>query len=59
MARKLLILGSREPIPDRLLGLDLYMWLTYRTFSLDGQQRLSWPMLYRQFVADPDRASDT
>ena len=31
------------------LGLDLYMWLTYRTFSLDGPKRLSWPMLYRQF----------
>ena len=35
------------------LGLDLYMWLTYRMFSLDGPKRLSWPMLYRQFGADP------
>ena len=40
------------------LGLDLYMWLTYRTFSLDGPLRLSWPMLYRQFGADPSRGSD-
>ncbi len=29
------------------LGLDLYMWLVYRTFSLDAPLRLSWPMLYR------------
>ena len=40
------------------LGLDLYMWLVYRTFSLDAPLRLSWPMLYRQFGADPGRASD-
>ena len=40
------------------LGLDLYMWLTYRTFSLDGPMRLSWPMLYRQFGVDPAKASD-
>ena len=40
------------------LGLDLYMWLTYRTFSLDGPKRLSWPMLCRQFGADPAKASD-
>ena len=40
------------------LGLDLYMWAVYRTFSLDGPKRLSWPMLYRQFGADPAKASD-
>ena len=40
------------------LGLDLYMWLTYRTFNLDAPLRLSWPLLYRQFGVDPDRASD-
>ena len=40
------------------LGLDLYLWLTYRTFSLDGPKRLSWPMLYRQFGVEPDRAKD-
>ena len=40
------------------LGLDLYMCLTYRTFNLDGPKRLSWPMLYRQFEADPSRGSD-
>ena len=40
------------------LGLDLYLWLVYRTFSLDAPKRLSWPMLYRQFGVDPGRASD-
>ena len=40
------------------LGLDLYMWLVYRTFSLDAPKRLSWAMLYRQFGVDPAKASD-
>ena len=40
------------------LGLDLYMWLTYRTFSLDGPKRLSWPMLYQQFGVDPARGGN-
>ena len=41
------------------LGLDLYLWLTYRTFALKDPQRLSWPMLYRQFGADTGKANDT
>ena len=41
------------------LGLDLYLWLTYRTFALKRQLRLSWPLIYRQFGADPARAGDT
>ena len=58
----------RNPIPLDLhtltalkrssLGLDLYLWLTYRTFALKAPLRLSWPMLYRQFGADPAKASD-
>ena len=40
------------------LGLDFYMWAVYRTFSLTRPIRLSWPHLYRQFGADPSRASD-
>ena len=40
------------------LGLDLYVWLVYRTFSLDAPLRLSWAMLYRQFGADPEKARD-
>ena len=40
------------------LGLDLYLWLVYRTFLLRAPQRLSWPRLYQQFGADPDKASN-
>ena len=40
------------------LGLDLYMWLTYRTFTLKGPVRLPWRKLYRQFGTNPARASD-
>ena len=40
------------------LGLDLYLWLTYRTFTLRAPQRLSWANLYRQFGMTPDKASD-
>ena len=36
------------------LGLDLYLWLTYRT--LTRPMRLSWKPLYRQFGADPANA---
>ena len=40
------------------LGLDLYLWLVYRTFPLRAPLRLSWRPLYRQFGVDPARASD-
>ena len=40
------------------LGLDLYLWLTYRTFVLRSPLRLSWRQVYRQFGANPARASD-
>ena len=40
------------------LGLDLYLWLVYRTFPLKTPMRLSWKALYRQFGADPAKASD-
>ena len=40
------------------LGLDLYLWLTCRTFSLKRPLRLSWPSLYRQFGVDPAMAGD-
>ena len=40
------------------LGLDLYLWLVYRTFPLRAPQQLTWRQLYRQFGADPDKASD-
>ena len=40
------------------LGLDLYLWLTYRTFSLRAPQQLTWRQLYRQFGTDPAKSSD-
>ena len=44
------------------LGLDVYMWLSYKTFSLYSQgkkpERLSWQRLYIQFGADPAKAND-
>ena len=38
------------------LGLDWYLWLTYRTFALRAPLRLSWWQLYRQFGAHPAQA---
>ena len=38
------------------LGLDLYLWLTYRTFALTRPLRLAWRQLYQQFDADPSKA---
>ena len=40
------------------LGLDLYLWLTYRTFPLRASVPLPWRHLYRQFGTDPDKSSD-
>ena len=40
------------------LGLDLYVWLVYRTFGLTRPLRLTWTQLYRQFGVDPARASE-
>ena len=40
------------------LGLDLYLWLVYRTFALRAPLRLSWRQVYLQFGSDPAKASD-
>ena len=40
------------------LGIDLYLWLTYRTFTLKRPLRLSWGCLYRQFGVNPAKADD-
>ena len=40
------------------LGLDLYLWLTYRTFALTRPLRLTWRQVYRQFGVTPAQASD-
>ena len=39
------------------LGLDLYLWLVYRTFALRAPQRLTWKQLYRQFGPTPNSAA--
>ena len=41
------------------LGLDLYLWLVYRTFTLRAAQQITWRQVYRQFGLDPDKASDS
>ena len=58
----------RHPVPLDLntlnalkrspLGLDLYLWLVYRTFPLRAPQRITWKQVYRQFGVNPDKASD-
>ena len=40
------------------LGLDLYLWLVYRTFALGAPLRLTWRQLYHQFDANPAKAPD-
>ena len=58
----------RHPVPLNMntlqalkrcsLGLDLYLWLTYRTFTLRAPLRLTWQHLYHQFDADPSKAGN-
>jgi hypothetical protein len=64
------IVKNRVPLDMRILkamrrsslGLDLYLWLSYKTYSLYSQgkkpERLNWHLLYRQFGSDPSRAGD-
>ena len=40
------------------LGLDLYLWITYRMFTLRAPLRLPWKHLYRQFGLHPSKAND-
>ena len=51
-------MNTLKALKRSTLGLDLYLWAVYRTFSLPRPQRLSWRSLYRQFGVDPSRASD-
>ena len=58
----------RHPVPLDLnilkamkrssLGIDFYLWLTYRNFTLKRPLRLSWERLYRQFGVDPVKAGE-
>ena len=57
----------RRPVPLDLnaltalkrcsLGLDLYLWLTYRTFTLRAPLRLTWQQLCHQFGPNPNSAA--
>ena len=59
---------TRHPVPLDMntltalkrspLGLDLYLWLVYRTFALRAPLRLTWRLLYGQFGEHPDNAHD-
>ena len=40
------------------LGLDYYLWINYRVFTLEQPLLLTWPQLYRQFGINPDNAGD-
>ena len=51
-------LNTLAALKRSTLGLDLYLWLVYRTFPLRAPLRLTWPLLYRQFGVDPARAND-
>ena len=51
-------MNTLKALKRSTLGLDLYLWLVYRTFPLRAPLRLTWRQLYRQFGAHPDKASD-
>ena len=51
-------MNTLKALKRSTLGLDLYLWLNYRTFALRAPLRLTWRQVYRQFGAHPDNASD-
>ena len=51
-------MNTLKALKRSTLGLDLYLWLNYRTFALRAPLRLTWKQVYRQFGAHPDNASD-
>ena len=58
----------RQPVPVDLnclhalrrstLGLDLYLWLTYRTFTLRKDLPWTWKQVYVQLGSHPDKHGD-
>ena len=46
-------MNTLQALKRSSLGLDLYLWLVYRTFPLRAPQRLTWKQLYQQFGAHP------
>ena len=53
-----LAMNTLKALKRSSLGLDLYLWLTYRTFTLKSPLRLSWRQVYRQFGVEPTRDND-
>ena len=51
-------MNTLKALKRSTLGLDLYLWLNYRTFTLRAPLRLSWQQVYGQFGAHPDKARD-
>ena len=51
-------MNTLKALKRSTLGLDLYLWLNYRTFALKHPLRLTWRLLYSQFGAHPANASD-
>ena len=51
-------MNTLKAIKRSPLGLDLYLWLTYRVFALRGLQPITWRQMYRQFGVDPAKAGD-
>ena len=46
-------LHTLKALKQSPLGLDLYFWLVYRTFTLRAPLTLTWRQIYRQFGAHP------
>ena len=47
-----------KAIKRSTLGLDLYMWLSYRTFTLKKVTAIRWRDLYLQFGVAPSKTND-
>ena len=47
----LLDTSNKADLTPSPLGLDLYLWLVYRTFTLRAPKPLTWRLLYSQFGA--------
>ena len=51
-------LNTLKSLKRSSLGLDLYLWLVYRTFPIRAPQPITWRLLYSQFGAHPTQAGN-
>ena len=51
-------LNTLNALKRSTLGLDLYLWLVYRTFALRAPLRLPWRLLYSQFGTHQSKAHE-